>query len=137
MSKPGLTLLALPGRYTVHRFPADAPLPALPTHTPFLTLTRSATELSVLCEASISLDSMQQETDFVCFQIEGTLDFSLVGILADLTGCLAEAELSTLAISSFDTDYLLVRAADADAARRAWQAAGHVVRDDADSAEIA
>lgn len=129
MSAVGLRLVALPGRYAVHRFPPDAPLPDFPADSRFLAITRSPTELSVVLDAERELRSSRCETDFVCFQVDGTLDFSLVGVLAELTAHLADAGVPVLAISSFDTDFLLVRAPDRDAARNAWQAAGHIVRD--------
>jgi hypothetical protein len=66
------------------------------------------------------------ESGFVAIEVAGPLDFALTGILASLAAPLADAGISIFAISTFDTDYVLVREADLARARRALEAAGHV-----------
>jgi hypothetical protein len=61
------------------------------------------------------------------FRVAGTLDFSLVGILAALSKTLADAGVGIFAISTFDTDYILTKAEDFDRALAALRAAGHDV----------
>jgi hypothetical protein len=61
-------------------------------------------------------------------QLAGPIPFSTVGVLASLVQPLAEAGISVFAISTFDTDYLLVKAADLERAIDAWQKCGHIVR---------
>lgn len=122
---PDLKLEFLPGLYALHRLPPDAPLPPLPGPPAFTTISRSADELSVLCPSEVELDSAQRVDSFVCLRVAGTLDFSLVGVLADLTRCLAQAAVSVFAVSTFDTDYLLVQADQRDAATQALRDAGY------------
>jgi hypothetical protein len=68
------------------------------------------------------------ERGWRCFKVEGPLDFSLVGILASLTACLANADISIFAISTYDTDYLMVRDAKFDAACLILCQEGHHLR---------
>ena len=61
-------------------------------------------------------------------KVEGPLDLSLTGVMASLAGPLAEAGISIFAISTYDTDYLLVKAPDLDEAMAALRQAGHTVQ---------
>jgi hypothetical protein len=70
------------------------------------------------------------ERGWRCLQVAGPLDFSLTGVLASLASCLAEAKVSIFAISTYDTDYLLVQAEDLETAIRALRAAGHEIVDE-------
>jgi hypothetical protein len=69
------------------------------------------------------LDQERIETGWSCIQILGPLDFSLTGILADISSVLAKAEISIFAISTFDTDYILVKSEKLQAAKKALQQA--------------
>lgn len=121
---PALTLEILPGLYSVHRLPPDAPIPALPDPPAFCSVSRSADELSVLCPREADIASEQSVDSFVCLRVAGTLDFSLIGILADLTRCLAQASVSVFAVSTFDTDYLLFPSNHRETATHALLSAG-------------
>jgi len=68
------------------------------------------------------------EKGWRCFKVLGSLNLGMTGILASLTSCLADAGVSTLAISTFNTDYLLVREGDLDKAHRALSARGYEVQ---------
>ncbi|KAJ3346222.1 hypothetical protein HDU83_003289 [Entophlyctis luteolus] len=61
------------------------------------------------------------EDGYAAFMIHGPLDFSLVGILASLTSALAEQSISVFAVSTYDTDYILVKEEKAEAAVKAWE----------------
>lgn len=113
-----LKLNLLPEQLAVCRLLPDAPLPDWLT-SGWQSVTRTAEELSIVCEAQHVPESVQCEKPWRAFAVEGPLDFSEVGILARLSGALADARISLFAVSTFDTDYLLVRAADVDAAARA------------------
>ncbi len=67
------------------------------------------------------------EGGFAALEVQGPLDFSAIGILAGLAGALAEAGIPILALSTFDTDWLLVRGDRLDDAITAFEAAGHRV----------
>ncbi|WP_343714309.1 ACT domain-containing protein [Inquilinus sp.] len=117
MTGTRLTLSLLPEILAVARLPAGAALPGwVDWSDPFVTVSRTGDELSVVCpEARVPADA-QAERGWRGLKVEGPLDFALTGILARLAAPLAEAGISIFAISTFDTDYLLVRAGDLDAA---------------------
>ena len=124
---PALTLEFLPGLYAVHRLPPHEPLPKLPEPPAFSTLSRSADEVSVVCPSDFSLESSQSIGSFLCLRVAGTLDFGLVGILSELTRCLAQASVSVFAVSTFDTDYLLYQQDQHDIAKQALLDAGYTL----------
>ena len=90
-------------------------------------VTATATETTVVCHASSVPKKAPKHGPFVAFEVTGPLDFALTGVLHALLGPLAEAEISVFTISTFETDWILVHAAKADAAEDAWTAAGHTV----------
>ncbi len=94
----------------------------------FLSITRTANELSIVCEERIVPDDLHAERNRRLLQIEGTLAFSLTGVLASVATPLANAGISTFAVSTYDTDYLLVSEKDLSEATQALDAAGHIVR---------
>lgn len=81
----------------------------------------------MVCLAERSPGGARVEGPFAALRVAGTLDFSLTGVMAGLAGPLAEAGLSVLAISTYDTDYLLVRRDELEAAAEALRGAGHAV----------
>jgi len=70
-------------------------------------------------------EDITRESDWRCLQVAGPLDFSMVGVIASLTGILAAANISVFVISTFDTDLLLVKQGDLEAAVDVFAAAGH------------
>ena len=121
-----LTLHLLPGRFAVCRLPPDAPLPE--ARSPGLwSATRTADELSIVLPEEERRPEWQAETGWRCLQVAGPLDFALTGILASLATPLAEANVSLFAVSTYDTDYVLVRNDLLGRAREALEAAGHRV----------
>ena len=113
----------------MHRFAADRAVPAAVFAGGFYNISRTDAELSIVCTDTIKLDSAQSETGWSCIEVVGPLDFGLTGILAAVARPLAEAEVSIFAISTFDTDYILVKAEKLSLARRALEAAGHSFRE--------
>ncbi len=126
MSGP-LSLSILASTFAVARLEPDAPLPEWASAGELCSITRTADELSIVCEASSVPADVRAERDWRGLVVAGPLDFSEVGILAALTGALATAGISLFALSTYDTDYLLVRAAHLDAAVDALRQAGHRV----------
>ena len=117
MTDPRLILSLLPETLAVARLPADAVLPGwVDWSDPFVTVSRTRDELSVVCPEARLPDNLKAERGWRGFKVEGPLDFALTGILSRLASPLAEAAISIFAISTFDTDYLLVRTRDLDAA---------------------
>lgn len=122
-----MNLCRLPGRFGIFRLPPQAEPPAPVWRSRFLSLTRTAEELSIVCEQHLLPDVAPASGPWSCFQVEGPLAFSLTGVLASLTEPLARADVSVFAVSTYDTDYLLIRTPQAGRAAQLWRAAGHAV----------
>jgi hypothetical protein len=121
----GLRLVPISGDYAVWRLPPDTPLPEDPGTGELYSVTRTAEEVSVVCGAVGSPGNGSVEGPFAVLRVEGTLEFSLTGILASLTKPLAEAGVSVFALSTYDTDYLLIPRERLSEAVGALTAAGH------------
>jgi len=93
----------------------------------FSSVTRTSTELSIVCREDAVPDGTPRESGWRIFQVEGPLDFALTGVLASIAGPLAEAGVSLFAVSTFDTDYVMVPERDVEQAVLALRAAGHRV----------
>jgi hypothetical protein len=115
------------GTFAVCRLGADATIPAWATPGHFFSITRTADELSVVCCQDAVPEGVVGERGWRCLRVAGTMPFSVVGVLASLAAPLAEAGISVFAVSTFDTDYLLVKAADLEMALTALTQAGHSI----------
>ncbi|MBN1231470.1 MAG: ACT domain-containing protein [Anaerolineales bacterium] len=106
-----LQLTVLPGIFTVVRLPAVSSIPGWLEESDWVSVTRTAEELSIVCkDSSIPKDFAGTiESGWHILKILGPLDFSLVGVLAKISGILADAEISVFVISTFDTDYILLK----------------------------
>lgn len=109
MALKQLTLLVVDGSFAICRLASGSPLPSWATAGPFYSITRSADELSVVCRQDAVPEGVVCERGWRCLRVAGALPFSVVGVLASLTTPLAEAGISVFAVSTFDTDYLLVK----------------------------
>ena len=125
------TLELVPGDFAVWKLPADAPLPDEP-RAELWSVTRTAQELSIVGPSSAVPTGVEVEGGWRALRVMGTLDFSLTGILAGLTRSLAASEVSVFALSTYDTDWLLVRAMALGAARSALLEAGYGIREATD-----
>lgn len=113
-----ITLGLVPGEFSIHRLPADADLTevlaGLREHSghpeTLLATLHSRDELSIVCDASLPVATQHSSGPWCGIRVLGELDFALTGILAALAAPLAAANISIFAISSYNTDYLLVRA---------------------------
>ena len=106
--------------------PGDAP-PAWATGGRWWSMTRTADELSVVCtEASVPRE-IAASRGWRLLRFEGPLPLDQTGILASVTGPLAAAHVSLFAVATYDTDYVLIPAAQRRAAIAALEAAGHSI----------
>ena len=128
MESKGLSLSVLPGKFAVCRLEADAAEPTWANKGDFVSITRTPDELSVVCPEISAPDNITAERNWRCLKIEGTLDFGLTGILASIATPLAEVRISIFALSTFNTDYVLVKDATLEAAIAALRKAGHTVQ---------
>ncbi len=94
---------------------------------PFYSLTRTSEELSIVCPVEWIPDGIEAERGWRCLKVEGPLDFGEVGILLSLAKPLADVDVSIFALSTYDTDYLLLKEKDFDRAIKALERAGHEI----------
>jgi hypothetical protein len=123
----GLNLCVLPGRLAICRLAPDAPVPERPAGAEFWSVTRTSDELSIVLPEEHVPAGGEAETGWRCLKVKGPLDFGLTGILASLATPLAKAGVSIFALSTYDTDYVLVKDSDLEEAKRALSAGGHRV----------
>jgi len=123
-----LALTRLDGAYAVARAaPGTAPPPALFRAAGLVSVTATPAELSVVAPSAALEGFAHIDPGWAAFEVAGPLDFALTGILAGLSGALAEAGIALFALSTYDTDYILVKETDAEAAAAVWRAVGHRV----------
>jgi hypothetical protein len=127
MALSPLILSLLPETFAVCRLPADAPLPAWALAGPFFAITRTDEELSIVCVEEHAPASVLCQPGWRCLQVAGPLDFALTGVLASLAQPLAAVGISIFAISTYDTDYLLIQHETLEAAQAALRNAGHTL----------
>jgi hypothetical protein len=106
---------------------ANARQPSWAAGGAFASITRSASELSIVCASDAVPAEVPAQRGYRGLAVRGPLDFSLVGVMATLTGVLAGASVGVFVVSTYDTDYLFVREADFDPAVDALRRAGHTV----------
>jgi len=94
----------------------------------FLFLAKTDSELSVVCETEkVPENTINRDDDWTAFRVAGNLEFSLVGILADIARCLADAGVSIFAVSTYNTDYILVKKDTWERAEAALLNAGYEI----------
>lgn len=123
-----LEISLLPGRYAICKAPPDSfPPSAWATPSGFLSVTRTAEEISGVCEEESVPPDVRAERGRKLFRVQGPLAFSLTGVLASLANPLAQAGIGIFVLSTYDTDYFLVAECDAELAISALERAGHTI----------
>jgi len=122
--------------YTLHRYPETlavvrlgpgAEVPAWAESSSIFSVTATAAETSLVCAARSVPNKARAQKPFTAFAVDGPLDFSETGVLVALLTPLAEDGISVFTLSTFDTDWILVRTGDADPAEEAWRRSGHQI----------
>jgi hypothetical protein len=103
-----LTLSILPNSLAVCRLDKDAKIPSWVFKSSFYTVSKNADELSVVCDQSVVPGDVKKTENWKAFKVQGPLDFSQIGIISSLSKPLAENNIPIFAISTYDTDYILV-----------------------------
>jgi hypothetical protein len=127
MERRTLRMELMEGRYAVVRLDAGEPSPAWAAEGPFVSITRTDAELSVVCLEQAVPAGARAERGWRCLRVAGPLGFGMTGILASLAGPLASSGVSIFVVSTYDTDYLLVQERDLDRGTDALSRAGHTV----------
>jgi len=123
----GLTLKVLAGEFSVHRLDADAPVPDAVLQSGPYWIGKTDEELSIVCASGVPVPGSRADAGWSCMKVSGPLDLDATGILAGLSSALAGAGVSLLALSTHDTDYLLVRSRSLSRAIAALAGAGYAV----------
>jgi uncharacterized protein len=104
-----LKLALLPETLAICRLERDAPVPTWALDGSFVSITRNADELSIVCPQDQIPNGIKRDEGWRCLKVEETMDVSVTGVLASLTTPLAFEGISVFAISTYGTDYLLVQ----------------------------
>ena len=123
------TIFVLPGRLAVCRLSADAHIPEWASGSELVSFMRTKDELTVVCGEDGVPAGIRVEKGWRALKVKGPLEFSLVGVLASLSEPLAGAGVGIFVLSSYDTDYVLVKEVDLCRANRALEGDGHTVKE--------
>jgi uncharacterized protein len=123
-----MTIIVLPNLYSIYKFRNDAVLPKWIFTSEFYSITKTKEELSIITVQKdfLSTDILVSK-DWRILKIEGPLDFSLTGIIADISAVFKKHEISIFTISTYETDYIMVKQKDLDIGLDALQVNGHKV----------
>ena len=124
-----MTLTPIPGSFAICQLAPGASVPAWATRAPLWSITRSATELSIVCDASDVPPGVRAQMPWRALMIAGPLALDLTGVLASVASPLATAGIPLFAVSTYDTDYVLVPAAEIGRAVSVLRQAGHQVEE--------
>lgn len=123
-----LTLDLLEGNFVICRLPPTSSLPSWAFNGPFFSITKTNDELSIITLDDNRLpNDLKCERNWKCFKLRGPFEFSLTGILSSVVGPLGKADVPILAISTFDTDYVLVKDKNLEIAADVLKQNGHTV----------
>ena len=115
----------IPGSFAVCRLPSNLPIPDWATQGAVFSITRTPDELSVVCLEVQVPASVQHENDWGCLKLEGPFPFAETGILTSFVQPLSDRAIPIFALSTFDTDYVLVKSAWLERAIATLKDAGH------------
>lgn len=123
-----LNFIVLKDVFAIYRLSNNSPIPGWIDDSGFYSVTRTSDELSVVCkQVSPGIDIVEANKDWKAFKIVGLLDFSMVGVIAEVSRILKENNISIFTISTFDTDYILVKNHNLTKAIGALINGGHTV----------
>lgn len=128
-AKRGYELEALPASHSICRLGPDRDIPEWATLADgaLLSIARTRSELSIVCADHLAPQGIERSRGWRALGVTEELDHSLVGVLVSLAAPLADAEIPIFAISSFDTDYILIPGRSLAAAEDALRGRGHTI----------
>jgi len=118
-------LKVLDNRYSIYRFQPGDPIPASVLKSAFFWVGKTDEELSIVCESSVEVAGGKKSTGWACLKVPGPMNLSVIGVLAGISVALAAARISIFAISTFDTDYILVKSTQLENAKNALIKSGY------------
>ena len=122
-----MILTLLPDTFAIVRLPPTDDVPKWAT-APFVSITRTADELSIVCRETAVPAGSHADRGWQCLKLAGPIPLKTVGVASEFTSLLAKAGVSVFLISTFDTDYLLVKGDAFEKAADALRGGGHSVR---------
>jgi hypothetical protein len=122
-----MKLSTLIGNYSVCRLNPDQTIPDWATRPGYYSVTRTGSELSIVCESENVPHDVEVESGWCGLEVEGPLDFNQVGILASLVQPLADAQIPVFVVSTYQTDYLFLKLEHLPEAIRVLAGSGHQV----------
>jgi len=123
------TLTILPQIFSICHLDKDALIPDWALTSSFFSITRNDEEFSVVCPQDQVPEGIRRDAGWRCLQVEGPLDLSATGVLASLANPLAQEGISVFAVSTYDTDYLLVKEGNLEKAVLVLSQNGHTVKE--------
>jgi uncharacterized protein len=123
-----LQLIILKNTFAIYRFNPDVEVPGWVSGSAFFSVTKSPDELSVVCEQrENNTGATAVSGDWKAMKIAGPLDLSLVGIIAEVSRILKESNISIFSISTYETDYVLIKSRDINKAIESLKTNGHQI----------
>ncbi len=116
---PKLILKQLDENFAIHSLAPECEVPQQVFAAPIYFIAKTFEEISIVLPSNIAIESEDVEPDWQALEVVGPLDFTLTGILSSISTVLANRKISIFAISTFDTDYILVKANKMNAAIQA------------------
>jgi len=125
MDSTKIVLTILDETYIIHKLDQSTNLPEELIECEFYSLSNSQEELSLVCPEQILIQSENNSPNWKCLKVAGPLDLNLTGILAGLSDTLSKAKISIFAISTFETDYVLIQKQVLETAKSTLKSAGY------------
>jgi hypothetical protein len=123
-----MNFIVLKGKYSIYKFKNGSVLPDWIYSSDFYSVTRTKDELSVVAfQTEFISEDIVRSNDWRIFKIEGPLDFSLTGIIADIAAIFKEKKIPIFTISTYETDYILVKQKDLSVAMNALRDKEHQI----------
>jgi hypothetical protein len=127
MQNRAFSLIVLDETFGICRLDPSAPIPERVYQSSFFSITRTLDELSIVCNEMHIPKEHRCSSGWRCLQVKGPLDLSETGILSALSRSLAEAEIPIFALSTYETDYLLVKEQDLKRTVETLESNGHKI----------
>ncbi|AMJ94200.1 ACT domain-containing protein [Alteromonas stellipolaris] len=124
---PKQTLAVLPQPFTIHSLDGDSAIPANVLQSPLFFLGKTEDELSIVIPSTVDVDSLDSDEGWRALELLGPLHLSMVGIMAQIGAVLAAVKVSIFVVSTFETDFFLVKDNKLADATKALKNAGYTV----------
>ena len=127
MRKRQLQLSLLDRKYGICVFKNNTPIPEWVATASFCSITRTQKELTIVCPQNTIDSDCEYDADWRCFRIDGSFDLNQIGVISSLAAPLAQAGISIFVVSSYDTDYILIKDQKVEQAVAVLSDNGHFV----------